>query len=62
MKRRVVLTALAVSVLGGTALPALASTDSPSNTHTVCITGSKTPTGPSEGICVWVPLPVAAPQ
>jgi hypothetical protein len=61
MNRRIALTLIAMTVVGGTALPALAASSTlPTYQHAVCVTGSKTPGGPSEGICVWVPLPVGA--
>lgn len=63
MNRRLLLSLLAIALVGGTAGPALAATALPHlNKHVVCVTGSQTPTGPSQGVCVWAPLPVSPGQ
>jgi hypothetical protein len=56
MIRRTVLAAVALSVMGGVAAPAMADVinSSPKNDY-LCILGTNHTTGVKDGICIWIP-------
>ena len=58
MIRLFALTAAALVLLGGGATQAYADgvLSGSGGRHEVCVFGSDTPNGPSEGICVWIPI------
>lgn len=57
MIRLFVLAATALVLLGGGATPAHADglLSGSDGRHEVCVFGSETPNGPTEGFCVWIP-------
>lgn len=63
---RLLLSSVVLAALAGAVTPALAdggSSTEDDTVHYVCLTGSHQPGSPtSEGLCVWVPLPVAQPR
>lgn len=57
MIRRAVLSAVALTVVGGVAVPAFAdvvSSDTKDN-NVICVLGNNRTTGARDGICVWFP-------
>lgn len=57
MMRRAIVTSTVLLLLGGASASALASTtDSDTNgEHYLCVLGKSTPSGPDQGLCVWIP-------
>jgi hypothetical protein len=54
--RRAALAALALTVVGGVATPALAEGLSSSlQNHVVCVSGNNSSSGAHDGVCVWFP-------
>ena len=59
MKRRVIMSALVLSVMGGVSAPAIADVVNAGNGHTypeVCVLGSDSSNSTRDGICVDVPV------